>query len=282
MSDIWADLLAKTNLSANDLATAINQLMANERLIKGGVAATTPSTTIEALGSGLSALQASLGFEVQTMTGTLSLSDSNKRRQRLVVNGADRIVKLPSASILKGDQWELENPSIDYSVDVQGSSSGTVWKFWEGSLIVQANQDTPTTSAHWDIVRKWTAPVNAICSGAVNNWSANSPVIFPTVSETHAGTYDTSTGKVTIKKSGWYSFSCYINSSMASGSYLSVSGVNNAVETERAFATSTSANHIIGSGTFMLAAGATYYVIGSASSAASGSPRIMQIMLVGY
>jgi len=282
MADIWADLVAKTNLSANDIATAINQLIANERLMKGGVAATTPSTTIEDLGSGLSALQASLGFEVQTMTGTLSLSDSNKRRQRLAVNGADRIVKLPSTSILKGDQWELENPSIDYSVDVQGSSSGTVWKFWEGSLIVQANQDTPTTSAHWDIVRKWTAPVNAICTGTVNNWAANAPVVLPTVSETHSGTYNTSTGKVTIKKSGWYQFSACINGSMSDGAYLSVSGVDYAGEPDKAFAFAAVGGHVWGSGVFFLNGGGEYYVIGSASSAASGNPRVMQIMLVGY
>lgn len=168
------------------------------------------------------------GEEYRVASSTIVLTAAHKKEQTIKPL-ADLIVKLPSAGIRAGDKRTIINPSPTYYTDVQGSSSGTVWKFWEGSLVVSANQDNPTTSAHWDIVRKWTKPCYAKYHGLNANPSANTPYKFQTQEvDTHSA-YSSSTGLFTVPKDGRYVVTSLVNAGSTSGIlYASVNGATSA------------------------------------------------------
>ena len=142
--------------------------------------------------------------------GDVTMDSTFTPRQWVDVNGADRILTLPSANVKKGWTYEIANPSKDYALTVNAYASGTVWKFWEGSLMVRANQDTPTLAAHWDVLNKWTAPVCArYTADGVNQQSIPSGVEtirdWPTKDvDTHNAVITGATWSFTVPKDGVY------------------------------------------------------------------------------
>lgn len=152
MADTWADLAAKTNLSLNDLATAINTLMANERLLKGGTASVTPSTTLEALAASVAAGVVSDSYEADTSSAvTLVYTDGHK-----VFNPtASHDVNLAKTGITKGYKRTYFNRSETKVLTFKATNStpgdgGTVCIIMPlGWVTFQARQDTPTSNTHW-------------------------------------------------------------------------------------------------------------------------------------
>lgn len=152
MSDTWVDLVAKSNLSANDLATAINTLMANERLMKGGTGSDAPSTTIEALAANVAANVVTDSYEADTSSAvTLVYTDGNK-----VFNPTSaHDINLAKAGVTARYRRTYFNRSSTNVLTVKATNStpgdgGTVCIILPlGWVTLQVRQATPTSNTHW-------------------------------------------------------------------------------------------------------------------------------------
>jgi hypothetical protein len=97
--------------------------------------------------------------------GTTTLTSFDKRHQVFNLS-ASRTVVMPSAGILKGEKWILENrgafdlvPQASNTTQIQNNNttdnaaSGSVGDptIRVGMVVLEAMQDTPTTPAHWRV-----------------------------------------------------------------------------------------------------------------------------------
>ena len=97
-------------------------------------------------------LGAGLNYEYQTLSATLTLTVNNFPIQFVDPNGANRIVKLPTTSIIKGQPFRIVNVDPTYSITLQASDASQIAvPFIDAMIDVHSKQATPTSNAHWKI-----------------------------------------------------------------------------------------------------------------------------------
>lgn len=84
--------------------------------------------------------------------GTTVLSDDDRRHQVFNLTAA-RTVTMPSTSVLKGDEWVIENRAA-FDLTVQSSGVNVINLLQSGRMILRALQDAPTSSAHWQVTAR--------------------------------------------------------------------------------------------------------------------------------
>jgi hypothetical protein len=161
MPDSWTDIPVRTGGTTGDPASSTDQnaQSANFRLLKGGTAATAPTTTLEAEAAKMITEQANIdalqlgdtwnvrGAESGTITAATIAEQ--KRQVYALSNTADR--KLPTTGVLKGWEYVWVNPGT-YALTVKSSDGDTVEVIMNAMIKVVALQDTPTDKTHWRIV----------------------------------------------------------------------------------------------------------------------------------
>lgn len=82
-------------------------------------------------------------------SGTVTLTITDNPYQSF---SAASTVVLPTTSVLAGQLWLIENRQTASTITIQSSNTNTIDTIINGYAILEALQDTPTTSAHWRVV----------------------------------------------------------------------------------------------------------------------------------
>lgn len=147
----WTNLSTRVANVDNNAAADINAVMEDLRLIKGGVAGTAPTTTLEAEAVLTDALQLDSGVNVRgAESGAITqMSSTDKRRQLFALSGTANI-KLPKTGVVEGWEYTLINPGA-YALTVNANSGSPVCVTMNATLRVVAKVATPEAVTDWQI-----------------------------------------------------------------------------------------------------------------------------------
>ena len=157
MSDSWTNITPPRVASTDPASAAdVNSIMADLRLLKGGVAGATPTTNIEAEAAKMITAQADI-LAVQPFApwaysapdGTeVNLTVASKRHLSMKPS-ADTTIDLPTTGIATTDVFHIVNNGYKV-LTIRSSGENVIGYLHHGSVGVFAPlQATPTTAAHW-------------------------------------------------------------------------------------------------------------------------------------